>query len=100
MKTKAYPILAIFLAGMISTGTSYSQFTGREIIQLVKDQPDGDNRKSVMTMTLVNKRGSKRERTMLSYAQDIGKDTKTIMFFRAPADVQGTGFLTGKYDNP
>ena len=85
---------------MATTGTSFSQFTGREIIQLVKDQPDGDNRKSVMTMTLVNKRGSKRERTMLSYAQDYGKDSRSIMFFKAPSDVQGTGFLTWNYDNP
>jgi hypothetical protein len=100
MKTKTYPILAIILAGMITTGTSFCQFTGREIIQLVKDQPDGDNRKSVMTMTLINKRGSKRERTMLSYAQDYGKDSKSIMFFKAPADVRGTGFLTWNYDNP
>jgi len=100
MKTQLYPILTIFLAGFFTTGTSFSQFTGREIMQLVKDQPDGDNRRSVMTMTLVNKRGSKRERTMLSYAQDQGKDSKSIMFFKAPADVQGTGFLTWNYDNP
>ena len=100
MKTKSYPMLAIILTGLITTGASYSQFSGREIIKLVKDQPDGDNRKSVMTMTLVNKRGSKRERTMLSYSQDYGKDSKSIMFFKAPADVQGTGFLTWNYDNP
>jgi hypothetical protein len=93
-------MLAIFLAGLVSPVISYSQLNGREIIQMVKDQPDGDNRRSVMTMTLVNKRGSKRERTMLSYAQDDGRDTRSIMFFKAPADVQGTGFLTWDYDDP
>jgi hypothetical protein len=100
MKTQLYPICAILLAGIISSGNSFSQLTGRQIVQMVKDQPDGDNRKSVMTMTLVNKRGSKRERTILSYAQDYGKDSKSIMFFKAPADVQGTGFLTWNYDDP
>jgi hypothetical protein len=93
-------MLSIFLAGLITAGTAYSQLTGLEIIQMVKDQPDGDNRKSVMTMTLINKRGSQRVRTMLSYAKDDGPDTKSIMFFEAPADVQGTGFLTWNYDDP
>jgi hypothetical protein len=37
---------------------------------------------------------------MLSYSEDYGKDTKTVMFFKAPADVKGTGFLTWNYDNP
>lgn len=91
---------ATLLAGLITTGTFYGQPAGREIMQMVEEQPDGDNRRSVMTMTLVNKRGSKRERTMLSYAQDYGKDSKSILFFQAPADVQGTGFLTWNYDNP
>ena len=100
MKTKLYPMFAILLAGIISSGNSYSQLTGRQIIQMVKDQPDGDNRKSVMTMTLVNKRGSKRERTILSYTQDYGNDSKSIMFFKAPADVKSTGFLTWNYDDP
>jgi hypothetical protein len=100
MKTKLYPMFALLLAGVISSGNAYGQLTGRQIIQMVKDQPDGDNRKSVMTMTLVNKRGSKRERTILSYSQDYGKDSKSIMFFQVPADVKGTGFLTWNYDDP
>jgi hypothetical protein len=100
MKTQLYSLFAILLAGIISSGHSYGQLTGRQIIQMAKDQPDGDNRKSVMTMTLVNKRGSQRERTILSYSQDDGMDTKSIMFFKAPADVAGTGFLTWNYDNP
>lgn len=75
------------------------QLTGRDIIVKVDEQPDGDTRKSVMHMELINKRGSARIRTMLSYSKDYGKDRKTIMFFEEPADVKGTGFLTWDYNS-
>ncbi len=75
--------------------------TGRDIAQRVKDRPDGDTRQSELTMQLVNKRGSVRERKLVSYSIDIGKgkrDRKTLMFFLYPGDVKGTGFLTWDYD--
>ncbi len=75
------------------------QTTGREIMLKAADRPDGDTRKSVMQMELINKRGSKRVRTMISYSKDYGKDKKTIMFFQEPADVKGTGFLTWDYND-
>ena len=65
--------------------------SGKEIMQKVKDRPDGDNRKSTMQMELINKRGKKRIRSFISYSMDIGKDKKSIMFFQSPADVKGTG---------
>jgi len=79
---------------------SFSQRTGRDIILMVQERPDGENRRSVMTMQLINHRGAVRERTLLSYSMDIGKDSKSIMFFQAPADVRGTGFLSWQYDDP
>jgi hypothetical protein len=67
---------------------------------MVEDNPDGENRKSLMTMELINHRGASRERSILSYSMDLGKDSKSIMFFQAPADVKGTGFLSWQYDDP
>jgi len=75
--------------------------TGRDIVQQVKDRDDGDTRRSEMTMKLINKRGSVRERKVASYSVDVGankKDRKTLMFFQYPGDVKGTGFLTWDYD--
>ena len=86
------------LSFILMAQLSYGQ-TGRDIMQKVDERPDGDTRKSVMTMELINKRGSKRVRTMLSYSKDYGKDKKTIMFFQQPADVKGTGFLTWDYND-
>lgn len=72
--------------------------SGRDIMQKVKDRPDGDTRYSELVMKLINKRGRTRERKMTSYSMDIGKDKRTIMFFEYPGDVKGTGFLTWDYD--
>lgn len=85
---------ALILNGLVAN----AQPTGREIMLRADEKPDGETRKSVMTMELVNKRGSKRVRTMQSYSLDVGKDTKSIMFFQEPADVKGSGFLTWDYN--
>ncbi|MCG8306674.1 MAG: outer membrane lipoprotein-sorting protein [Cytophagales bacterium] len=86
------------LALLISCGAIAQNLTGREIIQKVKDRPDGDTRYSEMSMKLINKRGSSRDRKVVSNSMDLGKDKKTIMFFLYPGDVKGTGFLTWDYD--
>ncbi len=83
------------------SGVNAQTLTGRDIAQKVKDRPDGDTRSSEMTMKLINKRGSVRERKVISYSMDYGKnmkDKKTLMFFQYPGDVKGTGFLTWDYD--
>lgn len=81
---------------------SFAQ-TGREIARKVKDRPDGNTRRSELVMKLINKRGSVRERRLVSYSIDVGKekeDRKGLMFFLYPGDVKGTGFLTWDYDAP
>jgi hypothetical protein len=87
-------VLAVYALMLSANG----QQTGRDIMLKADERPDGDSRKSTMKMELINKRGSKRERTMLSYSKDFGKDKKTLMFFQEPADVKGTGFLTWDYN--
>ena len=92
-------LIAIFT--MSSTAIFAQSLTGREIVQKVKDRPDGDSRSSEMTIQLINKRGNVRERKVISYSIDVGKnkkDRKTLMFFQYPGDVKGTGFLTWDYD--
>ena len=81
--------------------TSINAQTGRDIMQKVKDRPDGDTRSMEMTLKLINKKGKERERKVISYSMDVGadkKDSKTLMFFQYPGDVKGTGFLTWDYD--
>ena len=77
-----------------------AELTGRDIMIRVHDRPDGDDQKGIMQMTLINRRGKKRERIVLLLSKDYGKDSKSIMFFQSPADVKGTGFLQYEYDDP
>lgn len=44
-------------------------------------------------MTLANKRGSTRERRLLSKSAKVEGERRTLIRFLAPADVQGTSFL-------
>lgn len=46
-----------------------------------------------MTMTITNKRGEKRTRSILAQGQKFGELNKTRMEFKEPADVRGTTLL-------
>ena len=82
----------------VAIAVQAQQLSGRDIMKKVDERPDGETRYAQMELTLVKKNGSKRERKMESWAMDIGKDTKKIMYFTYPGDVKGTGFLTWDYD--
>ena len=86
------------MAALLVAAAQMNAQTGRDIVQRVKDRPDGNTRYAEMQLTLVKKNGDKRDRKMVSWAMDEGKDTKKIMFFTYPGDVKGTGFLTWDYD--
>lgn len=73
---------------------------GTEIMRRVKERPNGTTRTVEVELKLINKRGDERLRKLKSYSKDVGRDTKTIMFFTHPGDVKGTGFLTWEYEDP
>ena len=68
---RSIAIVAMLVVGFAATTCAQ---TGREIAQKVKDRPDGDTRRSEMVMTLINKRGAVRERKLISYSIDVGKE--------------------------
>ena len=92
------------MAALLTVGVAIpagsAGLTGTAIMEKIDNRPDGNDRQTVMEMTLVNRRGRKRVRAMVVYSKDYGKDTKSIFYFRKPADVKGVGFLTWGYDNP
>ena len=71
-------ILPLFPVNIITS----QSISGRDIINMVKDRPNGDTRYSELTMQLINKRRRIRERKIKSYSMDIGEDKKTLMFFQ------------------
>lgn len=93
--------LLIGLAAFLPAGAALADDArAREIMQKVNDRDDGDRQVADMEMILIDSRGKKRVRKLRSFRRDKGPDTLSIMFFRAPADVRGTGFLTYDYDDP
>ena len=94
-------IAIIYLTATLTAACAFAasgEPTGRDIAVLVDQRPDGETRESILTMTLHNSRGQTRVRKMKSYAKDKGVDTKSVMVFKAPADVKETAFLQYEYD--
>lgn len=77
-----------------------TKLTGRDIMLKVEERPEGEDQRSIMKMTLINKRGQTRERSVLMYSKKYGEDGKSLMYFQSPGDVKGTGFLAWDYDDP
>jgi outer membrane lipoprotein-sorting protein len=70
----------------------------RGIMTKVDARDDGKSLEEDMYMILIDKNSKKRTRDIKSYSKDFGKDTHRIMFFKSPADVKNTSFLTYDYD--
>jgi len=92
--------LSFILLFAVSAPAAFADggLTAREIMEAVDARDTGDNNTQNMEMILIDKNGSKRERTIRSMGRDVGEDTQSIMFFLSPADVKDTGFLTYDYD--
>jgi hypothetical protein len=93
-------LLVVLASGVVPHVASSADLTGRDIAVMVDERPDGDDRRGTMTLTLTNSRGKTRVRTVTSFDKDYGVDTRTLMYFEAPADVKGTGFLQFEYEDP
>ena len=72
----------------------------RAIMEKVDARDDGDNQTADMEMILIDKQGNQRVRRIATFSKDKGPDTYRLMFFRHPADVKDTAFLTWDYDDP
>jgi len=71
-----------------------ADLTANEIMQRVYDRDDGDNSTSEISMTLIDKSGGKRQRLLRTFSKDVGADTKQLIYFLGPADVEDIGLLT------
>ncbi|MCK4442254.1 MAG: outer membrane lipoprotein-sorting protein [Sulfurovaceae bacterium] len=71
----------------------------RAIMDKVDARDDGQTLEQDMLMVLIDKNGNRRTRDLKSYAKDKGADEQRTMFFKSPADVKNTAFLTYDYDD-
>ena len=103
-QSRAVLILAII--GLLGTSVAHAESTPnvdpanpRSIMDAVKAQATGDKVISQMEMTITDKDGRKRTRTVESRALDFPEGTKQIMVFQTPADIKGTGLLSIDYED-
>jgi len=83
---------------LITTNLLADDARARAIMTKVDARDDGKTVQQDMRMILIDKNGKKRTRNMKSYSKDFGADEHQIMFFKSPADVKNTAFLTYDYD--
>jgi len=83
---------------LLTTSLLADDAKARAIMKKVDAREDGKTVERDMQMILIDKKGHKRVRKMKAYSKDFGKDEKKVMFFKSPADVKNTGFLTFDYN--
>ncbi len=84
---------------LLSTSLLADDAKARAIMEKVDARDDGQTIEQDMLMVLMDKNNHKRTRDIKAYNKDFGKDTHQIMFFKSPADVKNTAFLTYDYDD-
>jgi outer membrane lipoprotein-sorting protein len=93
-------LLALTLGVTLITTTLFADDPkARAIMEKVDARDDGQTLEQDMLMVLIDKNGNKRNRDIKSYGKDFGEDEYRIMFFKSPADVKNTAFLTYDYDD-
>jgi len=84
---------------ILTTSLLADDAKARVIMEKVDARDDGKTLEENMVMILIDKNGKKRTRNLHTYSKDFGPDEHKIMFFKSPADVKNTAFLTYDYDN-
>ena len=97
-KTKKLLIGLTLGLSILTTNLLADDPKARAIMEKVDARDDGKTIEQDMLMVLMDKNGKKRTRDMKSYSKDFGVDEHQIMFFKSPADVKNTAFLTYDYD--
>lgn len=79
-----------------------SPVSAREIVLKSRDRQFPENAVMKITMTLINKRGVRRERQIETKRRSDGDGSaKSVAYFLSPADVKGTAFLVWEHkDQP
>lgn len=86
--------VAIFLLG----GIAYGEMTAIEIVKKAAAVDDCKSQKLTMKMELVDKNGKIRVRELIRIVKEVPEGKKTLTSFIAPADIQGTSFLSYEYN--
>ncbi|CAA6811195.1 MAG: Outer membrane lipoprotein-sorting protein [uncultured Sulfurovum sp.] len=99
MKAKKILFLLGVGATLLTTSAIADNVDARAIMEKVDARDDGKTLEQDMLMILIDKNGNERTRDLKSYGKDFGEDEHRTLFFKSPADVKNTAFLTYDYDD-
>ena len=78
--------------------TQVAAMSADDILNQVRNRPDGADTYANASLVLIEKNGSKRVRDLLFLQKDYGKDDKLTLSFTSPADVKGVVLQSINYD--
>jgi outer membrane lipoprotein-sorting protein len=97
MAMKYLGIIIISMVMLTFTGEGEAGLSALEVAEKAYYIEDGEDVKSLIEMTIVESNGNTRTRFLAFGRKDDGKDNRSLIVFRKPADVKGTSFLTWNY---
>lgn len=92
-------ILAIIMLGGLHTQETNAaeRPDGLDIMRSVASRDEGFQVTRNMRLELIDRRGQTRTQEIKAYRRYFGDEKRTLLFYTAPANVRGTGFLTYDY---
>ncbi len=93
----AFIVVLTFAINEYASASEAELPPAEELIALVNARDDGEQVTRNLRMELIDRRGSSRVRDTLGYRRYFGDEKRTVIFYTAPTNVRGTGFLTYDY---
>ncbi|MCZ6887267.1 MAG: outer membrane lipoprotein-sorting protein [Gammaproteobacteria bacterium] len=91
-------VVSVLFVNFASADEIADLASGDDIVARVNARDDGQQVTRALKMELIDRRGKSRVRETMGYRRYYGEEKRTVLFYRSPANVKGTGFLT--YDYP
>ena len=76
-----------------------SETDARAVMEAVEAQETGDRQTSRIEITVTDKAGRERKRSVVTRSMDFEGGNRQLILFEAPADVRNAGLLSVDYDD-
>lgn len=85
--------------GLLLAGTSFAAAlpNAETVVRNINAVDEGEHVSRQMAMTMIDKRGKVRERETVGFRKFFGDEKRSVLFYKKPANVKDTGFLTYDY---
>jgi len=87
-------LAALIICCWLAHSPASPAMDGPTLAKKVYERDDGRDSYAKMQMVLINKRGKKRSRSLVTANKDFGTLSKSYTRFTSPASINGTGFLS------